>query len=315
MVAPGFGAGQAASGSLVVVVANPYSGAGPNRRRVEQLTAALSRHGLGTHVTWDPAERRALLGEPDLAGRWRAVVAAGGDGTIADVINDNRAGLPLAVLPIGNENAFAQALGFTGDAQALARAIAAGGTRRIDLGRAGTRLWSLMVSAGIDAEVVHRVARWRSGTGAVRRVTRLRYVGSSLAALARYAYQPIEVDADGQRVHGSQCVVFNVPRYALGLPLAPGGSPSDGLLDWIVLERPGAAALAGYVVAVLRGSHLRRQDLHHGRAARVRIASAAPVPVQVDGEAWGTTPVELEVAPRALTVVAPSSQTEGRRNQ
>ena len=100
----------------------------------------------------------------------RCVVAAGGDGTVSAVINELSADVALAVLPLGNENLFAKAFGFEDDPGALARAIARGARQPIDLGRAhttaGSRLFTLMLSAGFDADVVHRFTRWRTAGGA-----------------------------------------------------------------------------------------------------------------------------------------------------
>jgi diacylglycerol kinase (ATP) len=72
-----------------------------------------------------------------------------------------------------------------------------------------------------------------------------------------------------------------------------------------VFERGGLGALAAYVWAVWRGRHLVRADVRTGRATRLTLDAAGPVPVQVDGDPLGTTPVEIDVMPGALTLVAP----------
>jgi diacylglycerol kinase family enzyme len=252
---------------------------------------------------WEPADRSRLLGDGEFMRHCRCVVAAGGDGTIADVINEQPLGLPLAVLPIGNENLFARALGLTTGPEDFARAVAACRTRRIDLGRAGRRFFSLMVGVGFDADVVHRLTRWRTADPRLRRVRRLRYVAHLGSALRRYGYEPLELETGDLRVRGTHCLVFNLPSYALGLRVAPGATADDGLLDWVVFERPGGYDIVRYAAAVLRSAHLRRPDVHHGRAAELRIRSECPLPVQVDGEAWGETPVAVDVAPLALTVI------------
>src|SRR5438552_17169784 len=112
--------------------------------------------------------------------RCRAVVAAGGDGTVAQVINELRPGTPLAVFPAGNENLFAAAFGFADDAAALARALAARRTRALDLGRASAsgrqRLLALMLRAGFDAEVVRRLVACRGSGPALGRARPVAYV-------------------------------------------------------------------------------------------------------------------------------------------
>jgi diacylglycerol kinase (ATP) len=292
---------------MILVAANPYSGAGDNRRRVEALARALAGLGETPRVVWDARERAATLGDRGAMARCRAVVAAGGDGTVAQVINELPAGTPFAAFPAGTENLFAAAFGFGDDPGALARALAARRTRRIDLGRASapgrSRLFALMLSAGFDAEVVRRLAEWRVAATALRRVRRASYVAPIAAALATYRHPRLCLAAGGAAVTGVYCVVANAPAYALDLPLAPDARADDGALDWIVFERGSLAALASYSWTVWRGRHLGRRDVHAGRAPRVTLDAAAAVPVQVDGDPWGTTPVDADVLPGALTLV------------
>ena len=114
----------------------------------------------------------------------------------------------------------------------------------------------------------------------------------------------VETDPpDGPRLRGALAMVFNLPRYGFGLDLCPDAAPGDGLLDYVIFERPGPLRLAAYALAVLRGHHLRRPDVHHGRARRVRITCAEPVPMEIDGEAAGFAPVDIKVLPGALRVI------------
>jgi diacylglycerol kinase family enzyme len=109
--------------------------------------------------------------------------------------------------------------------------------------------------------------------------------------------------ADGVAVDGSHCVVANLPDYALDLRLAPAAQADDGLLDWTVLSRSGRVALAGYALAVARARHTQQAHVPVGRARHLTVHSVAPVPVQIDGDPWGFTPVEVEAVPAALSVV------------
>jgi len=290
----------------VAIVANPYSGARPNRRLVDDLVSALVRRGLTPRVLWDPIERRDVLTDPDLERTTRCVVAVGGDGTIADVINEKPHRLPLAVLAAGNENLFARAFRYPVQCESLVAAIVAGGVEWVDIGRAGQRFFSLMVGVGFDADVVHRLAQWRLRPRSLRRVTRWSYVRPILHAFRHQPWGQVNVTADGVEVRGAHCLVFNLPKYGGGLRVVPGARADDGLLDWVVFERPGRAALVRYALAVSRRSaHLERRDVSHGRARRVRIDGPSPVPVQLDGEPAGFTPVEIDVIPQGLAVLVP----------
>jgi diacylglycerol kinase family enzyme len=293
---------------MIVVAANPFSGAGPNRRRVDALVAALGALGAAPRVVWSAAERAAVFADAAAMRGCRAVIAAGGDGTVAQIVNELPPGLPLAVLPLGNENLVARALRFGREPMALARAVVRCRTRALDLGRATadgrTRLFALMLSVGFDAAVVHRVAAWREADDGLRRIRRWSYVGPIAASALGYAHTALRVSAEALSTEAAHCMIANIPAYPLGIALTPDAAPDDGRLDWVVLERRGMLPLAGYCWAALRGRHLRRRDVRAGQATRLTLTAAAPAPVQLDGDPWGTTPVTVEVVPRALTVIA-----------
>ena len=288
----------------VAIWANPYSGRGPNRHRVRRLVDQLEHKGLGVRVSWAPARRRHLFGDDGSLESCRCLVAAGGDGTIASVIG-RRIDLPLAVLPMGNENLFAKQFGYTLDIDSTVRAITDGRSQRIDLAEAGDRRFSVVLSAGFDADVVRRVHDWRVQSAALRRVGWGSYTEPILQSLCHYDYPPIELIADGRRVRGAQVLVFNLPRYGLGFRFLPDACGDDGLLDWIVFQRPGPWSIVHNALAVWRRRHLQCDHVIHGRARRLRLTSPGRAPIEADGEAAGFTPIDIDILPQTLTVLTP----------
>ena len=286
----------------VGIAANPFSGSGENKGCVDALVADLEEAGITSRMIWDPAGRKALFREADADASCLCMVVAGGDGTLADTINETPT-VPLAVLPLGNENLFAREFGYTKDTGKLAKAIARQQCRAVDLGRAGEQLFSVMLGAGFDAEVVHRTTEWRKSGGSLKRATRLSYSRPVLSAIAGYAYPPVTVEADGVMHFGAQALVFNLPRYGGGLDMNPDARGDDGLLDWLLIEKPGILPMLACAISAWRHKLLQQKSVLHGRAQRIRIASPEPVPLQMDGDPAGFTPVEIEVVPQALRIV------------
>lgn len=293
----------------IIVVANPYSGRRENRSCVEALATAIAQQGLVCRVIWHLPELAEVAADPAAPEQYRAVVAAGGDGTLNHVIN-LQTRLPVYMFPLGNENLFARQFETCRDPRRAAEVLATGGTRTIDLGRAGERLFAIVASAGFDGEAAHRLARWRRQSEGLRRVRSFSYAAPIVFAAFGYRYPLLDIDADGRQVRGALCMVFNVPRYASNLMLAPDADPTDGLLDWVVFERPGNLPLARYALAVWLRRHRRRADVHYGQAKRIRLTAAEPVPLEIDGEAADFAPIEIEAIPRAMRVVVPAEPGE-----
>jgi len=285
--------------NTVAILANPRAGSDPSRRLVEALARRLAARGLAPLVCWERGELSQAVASRK--GHLRCVVAAGGDGTLQEVVN-RAPGLPVAVLPLGTENLAARYCGVSRCAGALADVIARGRLREIDVARANGRTFCLMASAGFDAAVVHRVHRRRRG-----HITRLSYGLPIAQLLQEYRFPPIDVEVldTGERLRGSLAFVFNVPRYGLGLPIAPQARPDDGMLDLCLFERPGALALARYALAIARGRHLGLPDVHYRQARGFRLSSAEPVPLQTDGDPAGWLPATVEMLPRRLTLLVP----------
>jgi diacylglycerol kinase (ATP) len=105
-------------------------------------------------------------------------------------------------------------------------------------------------------------------------------------------------------------MVFNLPRYAFRLPLSPNATGDDGLLDWLVFEKPGKLRLARYALSVWLNRHLNRSDVQFGRARKIELSCGDSVPVEIDGEAAGFAPVTIEVVPAALRVIVPDAAKE-----
>jgi len=288
----------------VLIFANPGSGARRNAEFVQHLNSALRQRDLDPVTEWRKEAWPALLADADLMRDCRCIVAAGGDGTVADIVNLGPH-VPLAVLPLGTENLFARHFGFTRDISRLAATIAAGEPETIDLGRIGDRDFCLLVSVGFDSAVVWRVGKWRSAGNSPRRVTYAAYLVPILKTVLTYRFPAIDLEADGRLFSGVHAFVFNLPRYCLDLNVAPHANTHDGMLDWVIFKKPGLGGLLAYLHDIRSRRHLDRKDVQFGRARSIRISSRESLPVQVDGDPSGHTPVDIGISPRRLAVMRP----------
>lgn len=304
-----------APGPWVGLVANSYSGTGRGRRQLRALLDALHARGLNTRVAWTPEERAGLTAAANVETGCLGLVAIGGDGTVSALVND-RAEVPITVVPTGTENLFARHFGLSRDVDALAEAIARRHWRPVDLGCAGDRRFTLMAGFGFDGDIVTRHHAARVGSsGRMRNTHRGAYVEPILRSSFTYRFPLLSVRVEDpgheETLTGTTVFLFNLPRYALGLPFAPGARDDDGLLDLVVFRNPGPFHALRYLWLVLRGLHLRRRGVVHRAVRRVTVSAPAAVPVQLDGDPAGTLEPgaenawTVEVEPRALQVIVP----------
>ncbi len=286
----------------VAIQRNPRSGSGKRRRFLFDLAAALKRHGLRPHIFSRREFLAERLSDPERRASLVGIVAAGGDGTLADVAN-RFPGVPACPFPLGTENLLAKYLGIPLDGRAAARIIAAGNVRRFDIGLAGQETkFLIMGSVGFDGDVIRRLHENRRGN-----ISHLSYVSPILKSALQYPFPKLTVTGNGlaESLEGSLVVVSNFPAYAFKLPVNPDAEPDDGLLTVRVFQKPGRWNFAKYSAMVTQRLHLDRSDVQVFTTSEVKIQSEGTAPVQIDGDPLGMTPVTFRCLPGELQLFVP----------
>jgi diacylglycerol kinase (ATP) len=312
---------MAADADQVLIVVNPTAGAGAGRDHVNRLVAALGRQRLAPKVIASLAELADRANEAHAAGKLRAVVGAGGDGTIAELINRLPPGIPLTMLPLGTENLLAKYVDMPRNPEEVAEVIAAGAIVHQDAGRTSNRLFALMASCGFDAEVVRRLHENRAG-----HISHWSYFKPIWESIRSYEYPELRIywEADEGRTTSPDgncpnpivarfAFVFNIPRYAFGFQFTPHAEGDDGLLDVCTFRRGSFRHGLWYLMNVVAGRHRRLTDCSLVRAQRVRIEADVPVPYNLDGDHCGFLPLEIEIVPQRLTLLVPPGWAERSR--
>src|SRR5216684_2564471 len=244
------------------------------------------------------------------AGR-RVLLAMGGDGTFQGLVNAAYSSdALLGILPTGGGNDFAAALGIPKNPLAAAEAILAGRPRSVDLLRARTsdgreRLYVGGGGLGLDAEAARHAIAYRRVPG------RLRYVAAALRALCEFSPLTVLAEFPGGESPPMEAsvllaAVLNTPTYGAGVRLAPSAQIDDGLLTAIFLRDLTALQVLARVPRLVTRGDLPESLLKRVSAKRVRLAAGRPCLFHGDGEILGPAPVEIEVVPRAIRVLAPT---------
>lgn len=262
--------------------------------------------------TAGPGTATALTCEAVAAG-FQMVVAAGGDGTVNEVVQ----GLVstetfLGVLPLGMVNIWATEIGLPRDVHEAVRVLAEGEVRTVDVGVVDwsekRRYFLLMAGIGFDAAVVRR-----TDPRLKRLVGPLAYIWNGLLTALGNCGGTVEIDLPGETLRREALLVLagNTRRYAGRISVTPMADADDGLLDLCLFSGRGVGRAALYAAELVRGSHLRDSGVTYRIANRIAVRAKPPLPVQVDGEYVGMTPIELWSQPRALRALVPSSLSSG----
>jgi diacylglycerol kinase family enzyme len=285
---------------------NPRAGSRARHRHVSAIQDALEQRGYQVATTTDLAELRDMASTAQASGNLRAVLAIGGDGTASVVRNHVPLAVPLLPVPMGTENLLGRYVNQVATPEAVRRTVEDGVVVSLDLGRVGDRVFLLMVSAGFDAEVIRSLHENRRGN-----IRRSAYFLPTLRALRNYTYPPMQLyfDPAGGAAGPRLCrwlFGFNLPLYAFGLPIAPDAVATDGLLDVCTFERGAVWSVARYLWHVVRRVHLTLPDAALCRVRRFRVepTTTASVAYQLDGDYGGLLPMEVEVLPGQLKILA-----------
>jgi diacylglycerol kinase (ATP) len=230
------------------------------------------------------------------------VVAAGGDGTIAEVANGlSGSSCRLGIIPLGTANVLAHELGLPFAPREVAASLAFSRSRAVwpgvVSGPGGTRLFVQMLGAGFDAQVVHHLSlrlKRVMGRGA--------YVAQSLREAARYPFPPIRLRIDGEPTEAYSVIVTKGHFYAGRYALAPGASPMDKGFSVALFDRGGSLAALAYGAALTLNMMPRMCGLRLLRATTVEIFSS-DIPAQADGDAVGEAPLLITDAAAPVNVV------------
>ena len=288
--------------------ANPVSGRGRGLAAASQLRGILADSG---HIVLDvtaqsAAEARVRTADAVRSGAIDALAVVGGDGT-AHIGTNACAGtdVPLVVVPAGTGNDNARSLGMPRrDIPTIARYITLGRTRRVDAGRSvtteGDRWWLGVLGGGFGTIVNARGRTLTALHGTPR------YLAAVALELPRFNGLPYAVHVDDQRrdTEAMLVAVANGGTFGGGMKVCPDASMTDGLLDVLILHKIGRGEFLKVFPKVFSGGHVTHPAVEILRGRRVRLECDG-VDSQADGEDFLPLPVDLEVVPGALAVVAP----------
>ena len=293
------------------IIYNPISGMGSARRKIAALKSGLQHCGFQVELAGTAHRGDAMALASSLKPDTSLLVVVGGDGTLNEVVNGLGPGSPdVAVLPTGTGNVMAKELALPKNIDGICRMVARGGSRKLDVATVGGRRFLLVASIGFDAQVTLIMSSERKGCIGLHS-----YIGPVIRTLLRYRPPTLHVEVDGGRTSrvGSLVIISNVSSYGGPLRVAPHAVPDDGLLDICVFKGNTRSGIFRYFWGAWWGRVGMLDDVEYLRAREITVTSDRKVPVQVDGDPAGFTPVTFRLEKWRIPFLVPRGKPTDQR--
>jgi len=307
-----------------LLVFNPVAGQRDVAADLERVLRFFDAHGWETTLRQTRGEGDGITYAREAASEgYDLTIAVGGDGTIGEVASGLvGSDCVMGVLPVGTGNLWAHMLGlpvwtpiYRDALLDAARVLVNGQPHGIDIGRANDRHFILWAGVGFDAQLAHDVEPHRD----VRRsIGKLAYIIVGLVSTIRLRGTRLTITVDGKayRQRAIMAVVSNAQLYG-AFEIAPQAQLDDGLLDIYVFKGVSTLDAFYHLFLLLTGKHTSATKVDNYRGKQVSIRADHPLPLHMDGDPHGYSPVDIEVLPQAVRVIVPkwASQSLFERGQ
>ncbi|WP_442597794.1 diacylglycerol kinase [Neobacillus sp. D3-1R] len=291
------------------IIYNPTSGREIFKRHLADVLQKLEKAGYETscHATTGAGDATSAA-RIAVERRYDLVVAAGGDGTINEVVNglaeqDYRP--KLGIIPVGTTNDFARALHIPRDIEAAAEIIVKGETIPVDIGRINDRYFINIAGGGRLTELTYEVpSKLKTMLG------QLAYYLKGMEMLPSIRSTDFTIEYDGKLFEGEAMLFLVGLTNSVGgfEKLAPNSSINDGMFSLLILKKTNLADFIRIASLAVRGDHIHDENVIYTQANRIKVTSNEKVQLNLDGEFGGLLPAEFENLYRHLEVYVPLDQ-------
>lgn len=284
----------------IVLAYNPVSGHAVFKSKLDWIIKEFQKRGI-IIIPYRTLRHNHHFAEFVQAVAPDGVLAAGGDGTVHEIVNlvmKDDLKLPVGIIGSGTSNDFATYLHINDDYDAYFDAVAVGSTRRVDLGRIGDTYFINVASAGVLTGIAHEVPpRLKNALGKFAYYLR----GFRELPSMRSAHFHLEADGTPYDFDAYLFLLVNSATVASFKDIVPCAQIDDGKLDFLAVKKTNAAQIMRLSTDLFSGrSVLDLPEIFHVQAAHFRISTDSALTGDLDGEAGPSLPMEIHVVPRAM---------------
>ncbi|MFA7410792.1 MAG: YegS/Rv2252/BmrU family lipid kinase [Tissierellaceae bacterium] len=290
----------------VKIIFNPSSGRQTMERRIDRLCKLLLDDGY-TVNKFITKEKNDALNETIKSCRegWDFLVVSGGDGTVNEVakgIISCERKIPVAILPSGTVNDFANYLKIPKNINEFYKLIKRENIIDVDLGKVNDEYFVNVAAGGLLSGVGYLVP-----TETKMVLGRMAYYIEGLREITLQIIDPIKVKVESEDYSSEEEILLFLVSNSSSIggfkKIAPNADVLDGLLDVIIIRKTDVQNLASIFFNIFRGEHVNHPDVKYFKTTFLRIESKEKVDIDIDGEYGGVLPASFEVVPRVFKIM------------
>ncbi|UCC50666.1 MAG: diacylglycerol kinase family lipid kinase [Anaerolineaceae bacterium] len=294
------------------IILNPYSNRWRAQERVAEVEQALTAANLDYDLVQTTRPGEAInLAQSAVTDGFEAVIAAGGDGTINEVINgllraaDDGPTVPFGILPLGTANDFYLMAGLPASLADAAAVMIQGKTRQIDAGQVNGRYFINNSAAAMEPMVTLENIRMKRLSGEIR------YVVALIKAILKIKAWQMHIKWDDGSYDGPVYLlsICNSPRTG-GFTMAPGAEIDDGLFDIVLAPEVPKLTLLKLLVRLMQGTHVYHDLVTFTRTTSLVFSSKPGTPLHADGEVFSEAEMDAayKILPGKVSLLSPANK-------
>lgn len=288
----------------ICFIVNPIAGKGKGKTVAKQIEGYMKEIAVPYEIRFTTRSREAenLALVASMEG-YKKIVAVGGDGTVYEVVNGIIGrDITLGIVPSGTGNDFARSLGVGKSIETALDTVVYGRERLVDCGKANNRYFVNVAGIGFDTDILkeaEKIKKYFSGPWA--------YLAGVFKTLIHYKYKKIHMTIDSEQYQKEILLVAfaNGNYYGGGMKIAPDADMEDGYFDICVIHKIPKLKVLRLFPTIFAGKHIEVEEVSIYRGKKVELYGDSPMPINLDGDLVGTTPLTIEIVPKSLKLMSP----------
>lgn len=282
----------------ILIIFNPYSG-NSNKQKLNLIINKLKQSNTVHIIKTGKLEDATFIAKKYIKDN-DIVIAAGGDGTIHEVINGINHNIKFGIVPFGTANVLAAEAGIKNDIRTIYESIESAETKNIYLANLDQKKFCLMVGIGFDADIVHNM------NASLKKIFgKSLFVFSCLIEIIKFKKKQIIVETNQEKVEGNWVIISKAMHYAGKYKISETTNIFNDNLECYVFQNLTRIKLLSHLIKIfIFGEFLQSKNIKKIISKNFKITSNQQVNVHCDGEKYKSLPIDISIRGDSLNLIS-----------